>query len=380
MHYSKLIEQYRDHFKHDLRPYICTYDDCAEPTVLYDSWEDWVRHEQWAHRQRIWRCPDHPQHEFSKRSEYEDHVTAQHADSKNSLLSSELLAAQESVSCALDRPCPFCLQDSEDVFEMQRHIAGHLEAVALLSIPNLDDDNKSAKGNSNSANSNHAESKAGDFDYTEALIFPENEGPAHLRPSSGAEKRAFRTKLGIMTQSFNEASSESVTANTRQYEDLVGDWLDGVRAGTRISPMLDHTNDVIDTYKQLAQALRVISIEDVPNEQLLRLSQAVLSSLPAYYRDPRSPNPSNRDLNMLYRLLDYNYDIIEGRLGSLSQALSRIFVDSKENRSARKTRLKSYQNSYEEATNTILGLLDNIIRLLENTEGYLNVSNLSSAP
>ena len=44
--YSKsLLKPCRDYFKHDLRPYICTYDDCTEPTVLYDSWEDWVRHE-----------------------------------------------------------------------------------------------------------------------------------------------------------------------------------------------------------------------------------------------------------------------------------------------------------------------------------------------
>ena len=147
----------------------------------------------------------------------------QHADSKLLLLSPELLTAQKSVSRSLDRPCPFCHRDYEDTFEMQQHVASHLEAVALLFVPNLDEDRKSAKGISNSANSNHAESRAGDFDSTEQLFFPENKASANLRSSSGAEKRAFRTKLGIIKQSFNKASSESVVARNSHCEDLVRD-------------------------------------------------------------------------------------------------------------------------------------------------------------
>ena len=131
----------------------------------------------------------------------------QHADSRRLLLSPELLTAQESVSRALDRPCPFCHRDYEDTFEMQQHVAGHLEAMALLSIPNLDEDKESGKGNSNSANTNCAESKAGDFDFTEVLIFPENEGPDELRSSSEAKRREFKRKLGVLNQSFNKASN-----------------------------------------------------------------------------------------------------------------------------------------------------------------------------
>ena len=79
----------------------------------------------------------------------------QHADSKLLLLSSELLTARESVSRGLDRPCPFCHRYYENKFEMQQHVASHLEAVALVSVPNLDEDKKSGKGDSNLANSNH---------------------------------------------------------------------------------------------------------------------------------------------------------------------------------------------------------------------------------
>ena len=316
----------------------------------------------------------------------------QHADSKHLLLSSELLTAQESVSCALDRPCPFCLQDYEDVFEMQQHVASHLEAVALLSVPNLYEGKKSAKGNSNSANSNHAESKAGDFDSTEVLLFPENEGPGHLRSSSGAEKRAFRTKLAIMNQSFNEASSESVIAKSRYYADLVRDWLDGVRAGTRVTPTVDLNDNVIETYRQLAQVLRVVSIEGDANDQLLHLSRAVVCFLPDLltlnpdYREPESAVWSNWDIQRLCQILGYIYDFMKRHLGPLKQAPSHgpaIFVNRDDNRSTRKTRL-NLGSSFEESTDTILRLVDNIIRLLESVDARLMldsyVSNRSSAP
>ena len=335
-----------------------------------------MRHEQWAHRQRIWRCPDHPQHEYSSRSAYENHVEMQHADSKLLMLSAELLIAQESVSRALDRPCPFCLREYEDIFEMQQHVAGHLEAVALLSVPNLDEDKNSAQGNSNSANSNHAESKAGDFDSTEQLFFPENEGPDDLRYSSEAEKRAFRTKLGVMNQTFNKDSSDSTIARSRYYEYLVRDWLDGVYTGPKSFSNVTLTDDVIDTYKQLAQALRVISLAEDPDEQLLHLSRAIVRFLPDVlkcnpdYWERESKFWWNWDIRSLFQVLGHIYSCMEWHMRPLRQASSNgpaIFVN---NWYGRRTRL-NLGNSLEESTDIILRLVDNIIRLLENIEGHL---------
>ena len=144
----------------------------------------------------------------------------QNSDSKLLLLSSELLTAQESVSRALGRPCPFCNRDYEDTFEIQQHAVSHLEAVALLSVLVLDEDKKSGEGIPNSDNMNRAESKAGDFDFTEVLVFPDDE----------AEKLAVKTELGILNQSFDKPSSESVRARSR-------DWLDGVHAGPNPLPL-----------------------------------------------------------------------------------------------------------------------------------------------
>lgn len=221
-------DAWRSHLKHDLRPYICTYNECTEPIVLYESWEDWTRHEQWAHQQRIWRCSEHPHDEYVELAAYEDHVRTYHAASMDQLLSSELLKSQESVSQVCDRPCPFCQCQFERSIDMQQHTAGHLEMIAMLSLPNLDNvDNSSEAGNtnSNSANRNYAESKAGDFDQTEPLAFSENSpsGSTAIVTEIGTE--LFKTKLAAESISFasiNESNAES----RRAYSSLlVGGWM-----------------------------------------------------------------------------------------------------------------------------------------------------------
>ena len=79
------------------------------------------------------------------------------------------------------------------------------------------------------------------------LLFPENEGPGELRSSSEAGERAFRTKLETMDQSLNKASSESVVAKSRDLEDRVRDWLDGVHTGPTGSSIVNLPEDHVDT-------------------------------------------------------------------------------------------------------------------------------------
>lgn len=196
---------------------------------MYDSWEDWASHEQWAHRQRIWRCPDHPGEEHVKRSSYEDHLRRQHTTAQHQLLSSELLTASESISRSCDRPCPFCKRDFEQPSEMQQHVAMHLESVALLSLPRPDEDDASSRGDkmaSNSANRNYAESRTGDFDEMEPLMFPENDGEAQrtLR-STEAERQSFKVKLAAEDTLFYKPDESLAEAKATYSKDIVLEWL-----------------------------------------------------------------------------------------------------------------------------------------------------------
>ena len=206
----------RSHLKHDLRPYVCTYNECTEPHVLYDSWEDWTRHEQWAHQQRVWRCSEHPQHEYVDLASYEEHVKTYHAASMHHLLSSELLQSQESVSQICDRPCPFCQREYETPIDLQKHVAGHLESIALLSLPNLDGIDETfevGRANSNSANRNYAESRADDFDFEEALLFSEGDDlSGDMSNVTETTKELFSLRLEIENFRFDSMKEFSAKA------------------------------------------------------------------------------------------------------------------------------------------------------------------------
>ena len=117
-----------------------------------------------------------------------------HQESKHQLLSAELLKSRQSISQVTDKPCPFCQRDFERPYDLQQHIAGHLESIALLSLPNLDDiDENSARGNtnSNSANRNYAESRADDFDHSEPPIIYESDHLGSDSALSTMDKRGL---------------------------------------------------------------------------------------------------------------------------------------------------------------------------------------------
>ena len=196
--------------------------------MLYDSWEDWTRHEQWAHQRRVWRCSQHPQYEYVELAAYEDHVKAYHAASKHGLLSDELLNYQESVSQVCDRPCPFCQREFKRPIDLQQHIASHLESTALLSLPNLDnitEDSEARQVNSNSANRNYAESRAGDFDPTEPLIFLENDHTGDTPTTIDISNELFGLKLESESVSFEFMNEVNLEARQAYSSDLVGEWL-----------------------------------------------------------------------------------------------------------------------------------------------------------
>ena len=40
----------RIHVLEDLRPYLCTYEECEDANKNYPSWSDFIGHEFWAHQ------------------------------------------------------------------------------------------------------------------------------------------------------------------------------------------------------------------------------------------------------------------------------------------------------------------------------------------
>lgn len=237
--------------------------------MLYDSWEEWTNHEQWAHHQRVWRCSEHPQHEYIELVAYEDHIRAYHQGSRHQLLSAELLKSRQSVSQVSDRPCPFCQRDFEQPSDLQQHVAGHLESIALLSLPNLydiDENSAGAKANSNSANRNYAESKADDFDHSEPLAFHENEQVESNPVVTEMDKAVFKIKLEAESTLFGSMNESNAEARQAYSSEIVGGWLSHLARGVEEDGGINSSD--LEGQPQIGP--KKLTAFDKPTEELAR--------------------------------------------------------------------------------------------------------------
>jgi hypothetical protein len=187
IHRARLTRHFRAHLIRDLRPYICTYEDCKSANQLYDTRRDWIQYENSFHR-RIWRCPEHPDLLFLDIQTYQQHLHSEHAQDSKAMSSEWVLQASETISTLADRCCPICSLYLEHARPMQNHIALHLERFALFSIPRSVDDEASVTQDTRSDNANpeFQESRDGDFESTSDV---RGDGDPTTSVSSIARKR-----------------------------------------------------------------------------------------------------------------------------------------------------------------------------------------------
>ncbi|RYP55196.1 hypothetical protein DL768_000190 [Monosporascus sp. mg162] len=164
---------WKAHLIHDLRPYICTYEQCRNPDQLYDSRQDWIQHENSTHR-RVFRCPEHEGQTFATLPEYQEHVREQHGGDSSFDESIFVSHAGESALVEADRCCPVCSLALETAQRVQGHIALHLERFALFSMPRSvgDDEDSAHAAGSADADLDSEGSRAEDLDVD--LIFADD--------------------------------------------------------------------------------------------------------------------------------------------------------------------------------------------------------------
>jgi tetratricopeptide (TPR) repeat protein len=119
---------------HDLRPYVCTYEVCSISDQQYDTRQDWIAHEDSYHR-KVWRCPEHPGEFFPQLGLYRAHLENRHLDYTNDGVQKAMITTGESTLTVPDRCCPICLYAPQNLSELQKHIALHLERIALFALP-----------------------------------------------------------------------------------------------------------------------------------------------------------------------------------------------------------------------------------------------------
>lgn len=138
MVFSRYISnQYpRNHVKNDLDPYVCLFEDCDQPDMLFTHGDEWRSHMK--EHCRFWRCNSHREMgSFSTGEEYMNHIQATH--NTNTLSNTQLraLASRSARKVAkLFSMCPLCgKEDSTAEGPLDSHIAGHLRSLALKSLP-----------------------------------------------------------------------------------------------------------------------------------------------------------------------------------------------------------------------------------------------------
>ena len=205
---------FRAHLIHDLRPYICTYENCRHPDQLYDNRLDWIQHEN-THR-KVFRRSEHSDEEFFKLSEYQEHVQNEDKHCRDGTSLNLIDNASQSIVRFPDRDCPICSASLTTSNAMQGHIALHLERFSLFSIPrNVGvNDVEADEVASNEANLAANESRKDDFE-DDATFSDETHRLSHTHN----EMEMNDDRIVVSENSSSDASTETGTNG----KELVGD-------------------------------------------------------------------------------------------------------------------------------------------------------------
>ena len=165
------LTQGRRHILKDIEPYVCLFEDCSDGNTIFRSPNDWLSHMQWQHT-IIWSCqvPGHEQEVYDTQAELEDHVRSAHSASFTdsqicyllencarphpdtfAVLANSVRPPSNRISESTSSFCPLCHQTVEPKISlpgvaksaeaprtMYDHILEHLEGIALLSLPPIE--------------------------------------------------------------------------------------------------------------------------------------------------------------------------------------------------------------------------------------------------
>lgn len=217
-----LLMTFRAHLIHDLRPYICTYENCRTPDQLYDSKTDWIEHET-ANHAITWRCPIHPKKVFGDLVSFRLHGADGHI--QYSLIDGRgETAISMGLTSKTSRSCPVCTVAGLSAPQLNDHVAAHLERFAIFSLPQhvgISDADEDIRG-SDEAN-NDEDSRGIDlessisFDSAPRSILGQDhniednlqsprEGSSALSPNKGKNQAQDDSKLDGLPQQLRSQS------------------------------------------------------------------------------------------------------------------------------------------------------------------------------
>lgn len=140
---------WRKHMFTDLRPYVCTFEDCD--VKIFANRRDWFEHELQRHRQHF-ACHFCQKGHFSTLTDYRQHLAKRHLPSVDKdQLDAVAQAGAQPVTGILASECPFCddwqallcaanpgLSTSNLTVtptKFRQHVGSHMDNLALFAIP-----------------------------------------------------------------------------------------------------------------------------------------------------------------------------------------------------------------------------------------------------
>ncbi|KAI0460434.1 hypothetical protein F5B21DRAFT_510700 [Xylaria acuta] len=199
-------ENWKRHVFRDLRPYICTFPDCPDPERLFLTRHDWRYHEMQLHR-RQWICQSCCR-EYASKMEMTEHLRRVHNSSiRDRELTALLEMSERPINEACVDKCPFC-HGSMSTKKLLDHMAGHMEELALLSLPRSHEDIEEMEDDmSHNARAPHPGGQSDSEMLRLSSLSPRSYG--------SADNQVHNTKSGYSREEAEETHSSALEQQKR---------------------------------------------------------------------------------------------------------------------------------------------------------------------
>ena len=195
------MEFCRKHIFQDLKPYVCTFEECD--LKMFADRSTWFSHELQVHRIE-WCCPFCTHSPLQSLESFEDHLQNRHAQKfVKEQLSALGITCQQSVEKISPQACLFCdewfvkLKDANPDLagetlvvtpaQFQHHVGTHMEQLALFALPKDHGDSVESTGVAGGAD-NRSDSELG----SRASYECHNNPPLHIAAYEGLEAEVFQ--------------------------------------------------------------------------------------------------------------------------------------------------------------------------------------------
>ncbi|KAG9233447.1 hypothetical protein BJ875DRAFT_378597, partial [Amylocarpus encephaloides] len=140
-------KSWKKHIFRDLQPYTCTFDTCTKARKMFDTRHDWFDHELMDHRKE-WFCTADCQMVFKVQGQFEEHMKTVHSISSATQLCALSDMCHRPLDEETEEQCSLCEETLGSMTQLCRHLARHLEELALFALPHSADSGESGDADS----------------------------------------------------------------------------------------------------------------------------------------------------------------------------------------------------------------------------------------